>query len=506
MVKLLNCWKVSITEEENQWYPGIMMNERIKIKNGDLPDEPGVYFYYDRAGSLLYVGKATSLKRRVGSYFVKAHNGRIAEMVGKIARIDYIETRTVIEALILEANEIKARRPKYNILQRDDKTFLYLAITNERYPRPLLVRGHELKQAGEKQGTVNRKQGLGNRIGKGRRFVRIFGPYTSSRSLKIALELVRRSIPWSTCAPPSLGGRARPCFDSQIGKCPGVCIGAISQSDYRRVIRQLIMFFDGKKSSVERSLKREMERASRDQRFEDAALLCKRLQALKHIHDIALISREDYELLFTRTISGINLLGRIEAYDISNISGTSAVGSMVVFEDGKPAKHLYRRFKIKTVKDANDVAMLEEVVRRRIARGRWGKSDKGDRGNKGDGGNREQGTGNSEQGTGNSEQGTGASGRWEYPEVMIVDGGEPQVNRVQAVLDEFGIKIPIVGIAKGFDRKQDRLVYDRDDLELQRVITRGKELFQRARDEAHRFAIQYHRALRAKHFKRKKTL
>lgn len=417
-----------------------MIPKKITLKNNELPDAPGVYFYYDQAGHLLYIGKATSLKRRVGSYFVKAHTDRIGEMVAQIARIDYHETPTVIEALILEANEIQARRPKYNILGRDDKTFLYLVITDEPYPRPLLIRGHELKTH--------------------KKFLRVFGPYTSSRSLKMALDMIRRGIPWSTCEP----GQRRPCFDAQIGKCPGVCTGKISKTDYRRVIRQLILFFEGKKLRLERELKKEMERAAKALRFEEAAILRRRLYALEHIQDIALISREDHELPFTKkeTDGAIDLMGRIEAYDISNISGTSAVGSMVVFVEGKPAKNLYRKFKIKTVKGANDVACMEEVMRRRL---KW---------------------------CGSAER------TWKLPELMVIDGGEPQVNRVQEVLDELGVEIPVIGIAKGFDRKQDRLVYDHENQDLQRIATRGKELFQRARDEAHRFAVKYHRTLRSK--------
>lgn len=430
-----------------------MIPKQIKLKNSELPDAPGVYFYYGQKDHLLYVGKATSIKRRVVSYFVKAHpstslraDGRIGEMVSQIARIDYHETPTVIEALILEANEIQARRPKYNILGRDDKTFLYLVITDEPFPRPQLIRGHELKTR--------------------KKYSHVFGPYTSSRSLKMAMDMIRGGIPWSTCQP----GQRRACFDAQIGKCPGVCTGKISRTEYRRVIKQLILFFEGKKAKLERDLKKEMARAAKALRFEEAVILRRRVYALEHIQDIALISREDYELPFTKkeTIDAIDLMGRIEAYDISNISGTSATGSMVVFEEGKPAKNLYRKFKIKTVHGANDVACMEEVVRRRLKRAT------------------------------RPTMATRATKNWELPEIMIIDGGEPQVNRVQEVLDELGVEVPIIGIAKGFDRKQDRLVFDSTNQELQRVATRGKELFQRARDEAHRFAVKYHRVLRSK--------
>ncbi len=434
-----------------------MIPASIKVKQGELPDAPGVYLYFDKNEALLYVGKATSLKRRVGSYWSKAHDRRIEEMVAQIVRIDYIETPTVIEALVLEANKIKALRPKYNILARDDKTFMFLVVTNEPFPKPLLIRGHELRQMG-----VNPFQKELTGIAK-RKFLRVFGPYTSGHSLKIALELIRRIIPWSTCEPPEVTGRMRGCFNSQIGKCPGVCRGKISRTEYRRYIRQLILFFEGKKLRLERELECEMKRAAKELRFEDATLYRRRLGALQHIQDIALLSREDHELPFSReSVGGINLEGRIEAYDISNISGTFATGSMVVFEEGKPAKGKYRKFRIKSVTGPNDVAMMEEMIRRRLRRS------------------------------------VSSPKSWPLPEVMVIDGGLPQVNRVQEVLDDLGVKVPIIGIAKGFDRKQDRLVFDRSNEELTRVVVRGKELFQKARDEAHRFAVKYHRLLRSK--------
>ena len=410
-------------------------------------------------------------------------------MVGQIARIDYIETPTVIEALVLEANKIKALLPKYNILARDDKTFLFLVITSEPFPKPLLIRGHELRQMGVNPwgrgvGGVGGLKGVrGSRsLGK---FLRIFGPYTSGHSLKIALEMIRRIIPWSTCEPPEVTGRMRGCFNSQIGKCPGVCRGVISRTEYQRYIRQLITFFDGKKLKLERELEREMKRAAKELRFEDAAVYRRRLGALRHIQDIALLSREDHDLPFSREPQDgtINLEGRIEAYDISNISGTSATGSMVVFEEGKPVKDKYRKFKIKTVVGPNDVAMMEEMMRRRLRRALPPA----------------RGSLDSELAVEEGIKGGGSAQRiWDLPQVMVIDGGLPQVNRVQAVLDELGVKVPIVGLAKGFDRKQDRLVFDRSNEELARVAVRGKELFQKARDEAHRFAVRYHRTLRSK--------
>jgi len=439
-----------------------MIPNTIKIKNNALPDHPGVYFYFDKANRLLYVGKATSLKSRVGSYFSsKRLDPRIAEMVSHIVRIDYIETPSVLEALVLEANQIKAKKPKYNILQRDDKSYLYLCITNEDFPRPVFYRGHEL----EKFGVKPFEKELSKEAKK--KFLRVFGPYTSGVSLKRALELVLPMFPWSICQP----GSKRACFDYQLKKCPGVCVGAISKKEYYHIIKQLIQFFDGKKSVVVREMTKEMNAASRELKFEEAAVLRKKIFALEHIRDVALLTKEDYTLPIEK-LSGdtIDLDGRIEAYDNSNISGTSPVASMTVFLDGKPAKQLYRKFKIKTVVGANDVASMEEVIRRRLER--LEKSERSEREGRG----------------------------WERPQVMIIDGGEAQVHCVQEVLDELGFDIPIIGIAKGFDRKQDRFVFDRTNKDLARAAVRGKEIFQRVRDEAHRFAITFHRARRAKAF------
>jgi excinuclease ABC subunit C len=255
-----------------------------------------------------------------------------------------------------------------------------------------------------------------------------------------------------------------------------VCIGAISKNEYRHIIKQLIQFFDGKKTAVVREMTKEMNAASRELRFEDAASLRKKIFALQHIRDVALLTKEDYALPVDPLPTSpsawggahINLDGRIEGYDNSNLSGTNPVAAMTVFLDGKPAKHLYRRFKIKTVVGANDVASMEEVIRRRLVR--LERSERREKSGKG----------------------------WERPQIMMIDGGEAQVYRVRAVLDELGFDIPVIGIAKGFDRKQDRLVFDHTNTDLTRAAAKGKELFQRVRDEAHRFAVHYHRLRRTK--------
>ncbi|MFA6131327.1 MAG: GIY-YIG nuclease family protein [Patescibacteria group bacterium] len=430
-----------------------MIPSTIKIKNHLLPDHPGVYFFKDERGNILYIGKATSLLRRVNSYFQKTQNGRLAALVAEIRRIDYFETPTVIEALVLEANQIKKHLPPFNILEKDDKSFLYLVITNEAYPKPVLMRAIDL----ERQGVKLFDRVLSPKTKKLYCFV--FGPYTSGVALKRALEFLRRVIPWSTCAP----NASRPCFYRQIGLCPGVCTGEISKRDYQKNIKRLAWFFSGHTKKLNQDLKKAMQTASDRHDFETAATYRNMIQSFEHVHDVALITKEDIELPFTQLKkTAIDILGRIEAYDISNISGTSAVGSMVVFEDGKPKKSDYRRFKIISKKTPDDVGMLEEMMRRRLTRA------------------------------------IHAHEAWKLPELFVIDGGEGQVNRVEMILKEFGLMIPTIGLAKGFDRKQDRLVFDQSNREIVEIAERGKEIFQRARNEAHRFAISYHRALRNK--------
>ena len=410
----------------------------IAIKDGSLPDAPGVYLFEDGHGQVLYVGKATSLRSRVASYWRKQEwqsRPQVKTLIKEIKRIQYIQTPTVIEALILEANLIKRHEPKYNIIQKDDKSFLYLAITRDEFPRPVLVRGHELEKVGE------------------RRYRAVFGPFTSPASLRAALKIVRRIFPWSTCLP----GQKRSCFDYHLRACPGVCVGAISRKEYARTMRGLVLFFQGKKSEIVRALRRQMKTYARNQKYEEAEIVRRKLYALEHIQDVAVLTREANPFFGKPKPEelAINVFGRIEGYDVSNISGTSATGSMVVFSDGEPQKSAYRKFRIKTVRGVNDYAMLAEILQRRFRRADWPR-----------------------------------------PDLVLVDGGFGQVHVAEDILGAQHLDIPIVGIAKGFDRKQDRLIYSGQNLELGRVVGQYKELLQRVRDEAHRFAVAYHRKLR----------
>ncbi len=420
-------------------YPTFMIPSTIKIKNGELPDVPGVYLMKDHAGKVIYVGKATSLKRRVSSYFLASRHGdgraHIEEMMPHVYAIDYITKPTAIEALILEANLIKYYWPPYNVMQKDNKSFLYLVITNEDFPKPLLIRGTELDEESSKK------------------YKAVFGPYTSPRSLRAALDLLRKVFPWSTCEP----GRPRACFYVHLKQCPGVCVNLIEKKAYAKIIRDLIKFFEGKKDDLLKQYQREMKAASKKQEYELAADLRNKITFLEHIRDIAILKREDVDVDKIRMgEAAVNLYGRIEGYDISHVSGTSTVASMVVFEDGAPAKQEYRKFRIKTVVGSNDVASMKETLMRRFRN------------------------------------------NWRHPDLILIDGGLPQVNAAEQVIHELDLGLPIIGIAKGPERKRNDLICSKNNLELCKLCEQHQELLEKVRDEAHRFAITYHRKLRGR--------
>lgn len=409
-----------------------MIPSIIRIKGDRLPDSPGVYLMKDAAGQVMYVGKAVSLKRRVSSYFERPHDQRKSDMIGRICEIDYIQTPTAIEALILEANLIKHFWPRFNVLEKDNKSFLYLVITREEFPKPLLVRGQDLDERARKTYKV------------------IFGPYTNAGSLRAALEILRKIFPWSTCKP----GQKRPCFYVHLRQCPGVCVNAIDRKTYGEIIRDFISFFSGHKEKIIRAYRRNMKAAAKARRFEEAASLRDKIHALEHIQDVAVIKR-DHESVGVEF--PVNLFGRIEGYDVSNISGTSSVASMIVFENGAPNKTEYRKFRIKTIRGANDVASLREVLTRRFRRESWRR-----------------------------------------PDLILIDGGLAQVHAAESVIRKLDLPLPVVGIAKGSERKRNDLICSAGHQELCELCAPYLDLLIRVRDEAHRFAISYHRNLRGR--------
>jgi excinuclease ABC subunit C len=392
-----------------------------------LPNQPGIYLFYNAKGDLLYVGKATSLKNRVKSYFMGQRTPRpIEEMIHEVKSIKHKTTGSVLEAIILESLYIKKYQPRYNILGRDDKSWNYIVITDDKYPQVITVREHEIKN--------NCKLKIDNC-----KFS--FGPYPGLKTKEV-LKILRRIFKFSTCLP----NQKRPCLYRQMGDCLGVCTNEITPVDYKaKVIKPLILFLSGKKSQVLKNLARAMKIASQNQEFEEAGRLRNQISALRRLEDMALIGEDFYSETKKPQKDGY----RIEGYDISNISGTSAVGSMVVFTNGEPDKNQYRKFRIRTITQANDVGMLKEILERRF------------------------------------------KNSWTLPQLILIDGGLGQVNVARQVLRENNLSIPVVGLAKGAERKKNELIGSLPPgLDLKTLIS--------VRDEAHRFAINYHRKLRSR--------
>ncbi len=386
-----------------------------------LPDSPGIYRFLGPKRELLYIGKATSIQDRVRSYFAHdlavSRSPAIKAMVEKAVAVTYEQTESVLEALILEANLIKKFSPPYNVDLKDNKSFNYLVLTKEKYPRIVVVRGRELFQ---KWKDADIKY--------------LFGPYPQGGALKEALKLVRKIFPYrDSCAPES----GKPCFNAQIGLCPGVCAGTITAKGYSATIKNVVELFSGKMRSLRRRLEREMLVAARGENFERAAELRRQVHALTHIRDVSLI-KDEY-----RFHSGGSL--RIEAYDVAHTSGTETVGVMTVVEGGLAQKAEYRQFKIRSAGN-DDVASLKELLSRRLAHAEW-----------------------------------------TAPRIIVVDGSTAQMRTARAVMRTYGIQVPLIGVVKDERHKPVRLSGDE-------TISRAheKEILL-ANSEAHRFAIGFHR-------------
>ena len=391
-----------------------------------LPENPGVYFFLGKKAKILYIGKATSLKDRVKSYFahdiLMTRSPLIAKMLLEAEKIKYIKTDSVLEALLLEASEIKKHQPPYNSKEKDDRSYNFVVVTKEDFPRILLVRGRELL----KTDNYTEKTTL-----------EIFGPFPHGAELREALKITRKLFPYrDKCKI----GQSRPCFNAQIGLCSGVCAGKISKTDYRKIVRNLILFFDGKKKKLVSTLEREMKTLAKSQRFEDADVIKRQIFALEHIQDVALIKHG-----LSKTSNSF----RIEAYDVAHTSGKDVVSVMTVVEGGELAKNEYRKFKIKSDKN-NDIANLKETLERRLK-------------------HRE----------------------WRLPNLIVVDGGTAQINVTKKVIDSLGLQISVVSVVKDERHKAREIIGEKKYT---------KEILL-ANSEAHRFAIGYHRRLRGKEFK-----
>ncbi len=390
------------------------------LKKFNLPDVPGIYFFRNKEG-ILYVGKATSLKDRVKSYFARdlmiTRGPKIHKMLAEATSIDFRPTDSVLEALILEANEIRRLQPIYNSREKDDKSYNFVSITKEEFPRVIITRG-----SGD------------------------YGPYPHSRELREALKIIRKIFPYrdEKCL---ITPKLKPCFNAQLGLCPGPCAGRVSKTEYRKQIRQIKLFLSGKKETLIKLLEKEMQAYAKEYEFEKAEMVKRKLFALDHIQDVALIKGDlasHYKLEATF---------RIEAYDIAHLSGKDVVGVMVVVCDGEVEKSQYRKFKIRLDKN-DDTNNLKEVIMRRL---------------------------------GHLE--------WPLPQLIVVDGGTGQINAANLVLKERNFNIEVVSVVKDDKHKAREIVGP-----LGIVKKHGAEILL-ANFEAHRFAIGYHRKLRRKGFR-----
>ncbi len=397
--------------------------ELAKLK---LPDTPGVYFFR-KGKDILYIGKATSLRDRTRSYFAKdlieTRGPMIVDMVFKADTVTWQETDTVIEALILEAALIKEHLPYYNVKEKDDKSWNYVCITRDALPQVVLVRGKNLDEA---------------------EYAAVYGPFTSGGQLKEAMKIVRRIFPYMDA---SSAKRDNYEFYRQLGLAPDTG-DADARAAYKRNIRNIKLFFEGKKDAIVRELAADMKDAAAAGRFEEAARLRDQIFALQHINDTALI-KGDFLKSAPKQKAGM----RIEAYDVAHLGGTSMVGVMTVIEDGETAKKEYRTFNIRGFTAANDTGALEEILSRRMRHTEWG-----------------------------------------MPDLVVADGGEAQLRVARQVLDRYQLKIPVVSVVKDERHKPKDILGD-----AAAAKEHAKDILL-ANAEAHRFSIRLHKNQRTKRF------
>jgi excinuclease ABC subunit C len=601
-------------------------SEKLQATLDALPHKPGIYLFKDAEGRILYVGKATSLYHRVRSYFGDPGDlsPKNRALVAKIVDVEFIVVGSEVEALILENEYIKRHQPKYNVRLRDDKNYPYIKVSlTEDFPRVYRVRSFRHD---------------GNRY---------FGPYTNSGAVDATLDLINKLFPFRTCRydasawapprghednlPPGWKQKLlpRPCTQFYIHRCHAPCVARTTRAEYDDVIRQVILFLEGRHDEVLSELARQMEAAAENLEFERAVVLRDRVKAVERVlekqkivnttgagdQDVValagaddetcaqvfffrggrLTGREYFILQATRDATPAEVMSsflqqfydqashvpaelvvehepegaqalqswlrqkrdgavaitvpqrgdkvrlvqmvaqnarevleqqrikwlsdsqktalaleelrdvlnlpapprRIECYDISNIQGTSAVGSMVVFEGGKPRSAEYRRFRIKTVEGANDVASHQEVLRRRFKRLTGAEEveeaamDRSDE---------EERAGAQPVGADGAHASEPDSGWARSPDLIIVDGGRPQLSAALEVLNELDVRIPVIGIAKedhgAIGTHEEIYLPDRPEPLVLDRGSQGLYLLQRVRDEAHRFAITYHRQVR----------
>ncbi|KKS21343.1 MAG: Excinuclease ABC subunit C [candidate division WWE3 bacterium GW2011_GWC1_41_7] len=437
--------------------------EQIKAlleKVKELPQSPGVYKFKNIKGEIIYIGKAKNLRSRVKSYFQDNLDvgSKTYALVSRIRDLEYIEALSEFEALLLEAELIRQYRPKYNISLKDDKSYLYIVIRNEK----LVVRG---KKVGVPRILTARKPDLMDND-------TVFGPYPDGSTAKYIVRTVRKIIPFRDCSVAKYTryqNLGRPCLYGDLGLCSAPCTDNLTIEEYRDDIHKIKKLLSGDSVQIVNTLKKEMDMASKEQNFEKAAHYRDIIQKFDYIRQ-SFKSANTYienpylvEDMITESLDELvknipvmrNFPERIECYDISNISGKEAVGAMVVATDGRIDKSQYRKFKIKFKQKPDDFDMMREVLARRF------KND------------------------------------WPKPDLIVLDGGKGQVSAGMEVMKRMNIDIPLTGLAKRFET----IVYTSGSEFIELNLDKNNEglrLLQRLRNEAHRFAQKYHHHLRLK--------
>lgn len=415
------------------------------------PHTPGVYFFKNKAGAIIYIGKARNLRMRLASYFrPDAPEARKRAMIKEAAKLEWKETDSDIEALILESELIKKNRPKYNILMRDDKKYFYVGFSREKFPKIFITH--------QPQNIRHPKLG-------------VLGPFTDGGAIKTTLKMLRPLFPYCQCPSSKSTKHNRPCQNAELGRCLGVCClkeekwkkyysdAGERKIAYAKNITAIKKILSGGIKKVKTALEKEMKRAAKDRDYEKAAQVRNQLLALENIFKHKpYLSRDDQTwkekgLKYLADILGVKKIERLEMFDVSNIQGKMAVGSMAVFVNGQPDKNEYRKFKIRLLERQDDTAMIREIVSRRL------KHDD-----------------------------------WPTPDLIIIDGGKAQLN---AALSVFGPH-PVWSIVALAKREEELYLPDGRIIKLKEGPEPLLHLLTSIRDEAHRFAVSYHRKLRSK--------
>lgn len=424
---------------------------RDKVRT--FPTTPGVYLMKDNRGRVIYVGKAVNLRSRAGSYFTKqaAIDRRTCDLVPEICDIDFIGTDSEVDALLLEARLVKDVQPRFNSELKDDKTFPYLEIfVREAFPRV------EFTRKPRPRGT------------------KLYGPFTNARKLRGAIAVLQQIFRFRNCSldikPDDERWRwFRPCLLASINQCTAPCNLRVSKEDYRRDIKRLILFLDGKKKRLFRELRTEMQEAAKELKFEKAARLRDQITALENLNlrgDLREHAQpEVFQVDPKRGVRGLqkvfdlpNPPRRIEGMDIAHLQGGETVASLVQFIDGLPFKPGYKRFKIRSVEGVDDFASMREVVSRRFRR----LHQEGE----------------------------------PFPDLLLIDGGKGQLNAAMEAFRDLGLTPPFtVSLAK---REEELFLPGESDPRVLSLHSYALRLLQYVRDESHRFAQHYHHLLRRK--------